>query len=269
MSLFDSVEHHYARYRPRLPDQVVQLLAQELAGAQAPRLLDLGAGTGQVALSMLPALPPAAHLDLVDQDEGMLRTALDALRPHLGERTATVHTVPAEKFTPAQPGYQTDLVTCCRAFHWMNRPAVLAMADRVATPHAVVAIMGDGSLWTHKAEWTVALKALIQTHLGEDRRAGTTGTYREPGRRYEDDLADSPFSDITEHLIPFTRAWTPRNVLGYLRSTSFARPDLFTDHTGFEEQAEDLLLRHAKQDGVLREDGVFIVLLARRPGVSR
>ncbi|MFI5672020.1 class I SAM-dependent methyltransferase [Streptomyces sp. NPDC051704] len=268
MSLFDSVDHYYARYRPRLPDQVVRLLARELAGAEAPRLLDLGAGTGQVALSMLPVLPPTARMDLVDQDEGMLRTALDELRPRLGGRTATVHAVPAEKFAPAQPDYRADLVTCCRAFHWMDRPAVLAMADRAAAPHAAVVIMGDGSLWTHQAEWTVALRALIQSHLGEDRRAGATGTYREPGRRHEDDLTDSAFSDVAEHRIPFARAWTPRSVLGYLRSTSFARPDLFADHTGFEEQAEDLLLRRA-QDGVLHEDGVFTGLLARRPGVAR
>ncbi|MGW1766480.1 class I SAM-dependent methyltransferase [Streptomyces sp. NPDC002073] len=266
MSLFDSVDHHYARYRPRLPDQVVHLLAHELEGAEAPTLLDLGAGTGQVALSVLPALPPTAHLDLVDQDEGMLRTALDEPQPRLGECTATVHAVPAEEFVPALPGYQADLVTCCRAFHWMDRPAMLAMADRVAAAHAAVAIMGDGSLWTHQADWTLALKRLIQSHLGEERRAGTTGAYREPGRRYEDDLADSAFSDIAEHRIPFTRVWTPQSVMGYLRSTSFARPDLFADHPGFEEQA--LLLRHA-QGGVLHEDGVFTVLLARRPGAGQ
>ncbi|MEU4949822.1 hypothetical protein [Streptomyces lavendulae] len=150
----------------------------------------------------------------------------------------------------------------------MDRPAVLAMVDRVASPHAAVAIMGDGSLWTHQAEWTVALQGLIQSHLATDRRAGTTGTYREPGRRYEDDLSESAFSDIAEHSIHFTRTWTPRSVLGYLRSTSFARPDLFADHAGFEDQAQTLLLQHA-QDGVLHEDGVFTVLLARRPGAAR
>ncbi|MFJ9789337.1 class I SAM-dependent methyltransferase [Streptomyces globosus] len=268
MSLFDSVDYHYARYRPRLPDEVVQLLARELDEAKAPTLLDLGAGTGQVALSLLPALPPTAHLDLVDQDSGMLRTALDELRPHLGKRTATAHTVPAEKFVPARPGYGADLITCCRAFHWMDRPAVLAMADQMAAPQAAFAVMGDGSLWTHQAEWTTALKVLIQSHLGEDRRAGTIGTYREPGRRYEDDLANSAFSEIAEHHIPFTRSWTPRGVLGYLRSTSFARPDLFADHARFEDQAQELLLQQAR-DGVLHEDGVFTVLLARRPGAAR
>ncbi|MFE2165630.1 hypothetical protein ACFXB3_11245 [Streptomyces sp. NPDC059447] len=140
MSLFDSVDHYYARYRPRLPDQVVQFPAREPTGAATPRLLDLG--------------------------------------------------------------------------------------------------------------------------------AGTTNTYREPGRRHEPDLADSPFSDIAEHRIAFTRAWKPRSVPGYLRSTSFTRPDLFTDHTGFEERAHALLLEHVR-DGALNEDGAFTVLLAHLPGVAR
>ncbi|MFE2322725.1 hypothetical protein ACFXD5_02115 [Streptomyces sp. NPDC059385] len=97
MSLFDSVDHYCARYRPRLPDRVVQLPAREPTRAATPRLLDLGAGAGQVALSMLPVLPPTTRMDLVDQDEGMLRTALGELRPRLGERTARAHAVPLEE----------------------------------------------------------------------------------------------------------------------------------------------------------------------------
>ncbi|WP_374777092.1 class I SAM-dependent methyltransferase [Streptomyces sp. NBC_01310] len=268
MALFDSVADDYDRYRPGVPDDVVQLLAGILAGVIEPTVVDLGAGTGQVALALLPALPPSARLDLVDQDKGMLSAAMEALPPHLGERTAVPHAVRAEEFAPTPPDYLADLVTCCRAFHWMDRPAVLAMADRVTTRTAAFALMGDGSLWTHQADWTAALKELIQTHLGEGRRAGTTGAYSGPGRRYEDDLADSAFRDVTEQRFPLTRTWTPAGVIGYLRSTSFARPDLFTDHARFEEQALELLEAHA-QDGLLNEESVFTVLLARRPKAAR
>ncbi|MFB7356081.1 hypothetical protein [Streptomyces gardneri] len=148
----------------------------------------------------------------------------------------------------------------------MNRSAVLRMADRVTAPEATVAIMGDGSLWTYRADWTAALKQLIQSYLGEERRAGTGGMYAGPGRRYEDDLAASPFRQVTERRFPLRRVWAPAQVLGYLRSTSFARPDLFGGrHDRFEAEALELLERHSER-GSLVEDAVFTVMLARRPG---
>lgn len=94
----------------------------------------------------------------------------------------------------------------------------LTLLARPTAPHATVAITGDGSLWTHDAEWTGALR---------------------------------------EHRFPAARAWTPETVVGYLRSTSFARPELFADrHEAFETEARQLLDVHAK-DGVLREESVF------------
>ncbi|MEU7554020.1 hypothetical protein AB0B01_17030 [Streptomyces sp. NPDC044571] len=139
------------------------------------------------------------------------------------------------------------------------------MADRVSAPHAVVAIMGDGSLWTHQADWTAALRELIQTYLGEDRRAGTCGTYTGPGRSYEDDLANSTFSKVTKHSFPIVRAWTPEDVLGYLRTTSFARPALFAArYHEFEAAALRLLQEHAR-GGVLYRDLIRFTINTQAP----
>lgn len=80
---------------------------------------------------------------------------------------------------------------------------------RPGLPDAAVHLMGDGSLWTHASERTIAVRELIRTYLGDDRRAGTRGTYTGPDRSYEDDLAASAFSDLAEHRFPVTRAWTP------------------------------------------------------------
>ncbi|MEU2251376.1 class I SAM-dependent methyltransferase [Streptomyces sp. NPDC019224] len=269
MSLFDATADDYSRHRPGLPDEVVHLLAGPLRGIHRLALLDLGTGTGQVPAALLPVLPQLARLDLVDADRDMLHQADLTLRPLLAGRAAAFHPVRAEEFTPPQERYRADLVTCARAFHWMDRPAVLAMVDRVTAPGATLAIMGDGSLWTHPAPWTVALRQLIQSSLGSERRAGTTGVYAEPGRRYEGDLAESAFSDVEEHHVPLRRVWTPETVVGYLRSTSFARPGLFGDrHPRFETEVR-ALLEHAAPESGLVEDGVFDVLLARRPGGAR
>ncbi|MER5821437.1 class I SAM-dependent methyltransferase [Streptomyces mirabilis] len=265
--LFGAAADEYARFRPGVPEQVAWLLADAMTGVPDVTLLDLGAGTGQVAAALVPALPRITHVDLVDPSRAMLREAVVILHPLMGTRTLSCHEVPADRFAPQRADYRADLITCCRAFHWMNRPAVLAMADRVAAPHATLALMGDGSLWTHEADWTGALKGLIQSYLGPGRRAGSRGTYTEPSRRYEDDLAASPFGDVSQHLFTFPRAWTPQQVIGYLRTTSFARPDLFAErHAEFETEALNLLEGHADDSRQLTEQVDFTVLLARRPG---
>ncbi|MFC8175217.1 methyltransferase [Streptomyces sp. NPDC057325] len=270
MTLFHATAGACARHRPGLPEGVVHLLAGTLHGVRRPALLDPGAGTGQVPAALPPVLPQLARPDLVDADRDMPHQADLFLRPLLTGRAAAFHSVPAEEFTAPEEGHRADLVTCARAFHWMDRPAVLAVADRVTSLCAALAIMGDGSLWTHRAPWTTALRELIQSRLGAERRTGTTGTCSGPDRRYEDDLADSPFSDLEEHRFPLRRAWAPDTVVGYLRSTGFARPALFGDrHPRFEAEARALLEQHAAKEGGLVEDTVFDVLLARRPGGAR
>ncbi|MEE1769057.1 class I SAM-dependent methyltransferase [Streptomyces sp. JV185] len=265
-ALFGPEAADYARYRPGLPDVAVRLLAATQDGEAAPVLLDLGTGTGQVARALLPVLHHLVHIDLVDVNQAMLETARAALEPVRRSCTVGVFTGAAHTFAPAAPDRAPTLITCARSFHWMSRPQVLSMADRLCAPNATVAITGDGSLWTHEADWTAALRELIQSYLGEDRRAGTAGTYAGPGRSYEDDLADSAFSEVTEHQFPLSRAWAPEDVIGYLRTTSFARPALFAGrHPEFEAAALRLLQDHA-DGGVLEENAVFTVLLARRPG---
>ncbi|KAF3470030.1 hypothetical protein [Streptomyces sp. Tu 3180] len=85
-------------------------------------------------------------------------------------------------------------------------------------------------------------------------------------RSFKNDLADSAFSDMAEHRLPVARTRTPEDLLGDLRTTSFARPALFADrHQKFEAEALQLLQTHARS-GALNEDAVFTVPRAHRPG---
>ncbi|NEA20708.1 methyltransferase domain-containing protein [Streptomyces halstedii] len=272
--MFASAAATYARYRPGLPDAAVRLLADVLRGQPSQVLLDLGTGTGQVPLALLSAGADLTHIEAVDVSRQMLHQASQALHPLLGHCTLTLAHAAADEYEPlatlpGEPDSGPDLITCCRSYHWMNGQAVLAMADRVATPGAAVAIMGDGSLWSHDADWTRALRELIQHYLGSERRAGARSSYAEPRRSYEQDLADSAFNDVTEHLFPVTRIWAPQEVLGYLRTTSFAGAGLFAErHQAFEDEALALLHAHTV-DGSLVEEATFRVLLARRVGGAR
>ncbi|MEV0577081.1 class I SAM-dependent methyltransferase [Streptomyces sp. NPDC050392] len=271
MTEFAETAPFYAAYRPGIPDAAVRLLTKTVQGRPRPVLLDLGSGTGQVPAALHAAF---AEADVVERDPGMIAEAEKALAlfPAI---TVRLHNSPAELFAPPHPGWQADLVTICRAFHWMDQPAVLNLLDRCTTPDATVAVMGDGSLWTARSPWTDALRALIQEYTGAERRAGKNKAYTAHDRPYREILAESAFPDVEEHTIAVDRTWTPQTVIGYLYSTSFAsRPLIGGDApdernrekriTEFEDRANSLLGKHAA-DGQLLEQAHFDVLLARRP----
>ncbi|MGI5488050.1 class I SAM-dependent methyltransferase [Microtetraspora malaysiensis] len=262
MSMFAGAARYYRQYRPGIPAEAVRLLRSE-AGRLAParRLLDLGTGTGQVPAALHGHL---REIDAVEPDAHMVAQADMTLRPLLAEdATLRLHNQRAESFGPPYPGWRADLVTICRAFHWMDQPTLLTALDSYVADTGVVAVMGDGSLWTARSPWTDALRELIQRHLGKQRRAGDQ-TFAHHNRPYAEVLADSTFSRVREVLIPLQRVWTPEEVIGYLYSTSFAARHLFGERIEeFEAAATDLLEEFAR-GGPLLEHVEFQVLLARR-----
>ena len=81
---------------------------------------------------------------------------------------------------------------------------------------------------------------MIQEFLGKQCRAGAT-VFNVPSTPYEQVLAASPFSRVRTFRIPVLRAWVAPRVMGYLASTSFAKPSLFGDRLPqFEQAATDI-----------------------------
>ncbi|WP_445529750.1 class I SAM-dependent methyltransferase [Streptomyces cyslabdanicus] len=258
MSQFDTTATFYAAYRPGIPKEAVELLAQRVAGKEHRALLDLGSGTGQVPLALAGKM---TEIDVVERDAGMLAEAGKALAGL--PVTARLHNTSAEEFTPPA-SYRADLVTVCRAFHWMRQDVVLSRLEEMTAPDATVAVMGDGSLWTARTEWTDALRALIQKYLGEERRAGVGKKYAAHNRPYRDIIAESAFGRVEEHTIAVEREWTTETVIGYLYSTSFAARPLFGGQVDdFERRARALLDEHTAAGGLI-EHASFQVVLGRR-----
>ena len=81
--------------------------------ATAPRVLDLGAGTGSTSRAVLDAHPDA-HLVLVDENPGMLAVARELLPPENIEQE-----VVADLSEPLPPG-PFDLVVSALAIHHLD-----------------------------------------------------------------------------------------------------------------------------------------------------
>ncbi|GGJ90501.1 hypothetical protein GCM10010123_20400 [Pilimelia anulata] len=264
MSLFTGSASYYRQFRPGIPTQVAEILdaAAPTAAGRPRRLLDVGTGTGLVAEALIHRFDDVIA---IDNDPDMLAaadTALTAAAP-AATRVSLIEST-AEDFTPPE-GWRADLVTICRAFHWLDQNTVLARLDRQVTDTGVVAIFGDHSFWTATSDWKTAVRAVISDFLGEQRRAGTGGTFQHHDRPYSDILAESPFSQVTEHTVPVRRTWSADGVLGYLYSTTFAAPALFGDRQPEFDATVRRTLAGLRDDDTFVEDNEFLIRLGTRP----
>src|SRR5258708_21674371 len=107
-----------APYAPRLFERVVALVPLRATD----RVLDLGCGTGAIALALAPRV---GHVIGVDPEPEMLARAAAA--------SATVEWIAGSSYDLAQLRDRLGrlrAVTIGRAFHWMDRAATLAELDR-------------------------------------------------------------------------------------------------------------------------------------------
>lgn len=263
MSVFASTAEFYGAYRSDVPPIVAQRLA-EAAPPAGPdgvrRLLDVGTGTGFVITAL------DAYFDDVigvDPDPDLLAVASRSLSAQIEQRRVTLVPGTAEDFT-VPPGWQAQLVTVCRAFHWFDRARFLARAGDVLAPGGVLAVFGDRSVWAANAPWKTATLDVLRELLGEERRAGA-GTYRAPTHDYADDLVEAGYRGVERQSVPVRRIRTVESVIGYLHSTSFASLTVLGNRaSAFDDQIAERLEPFVDADGLLVDENEFDILTARR-----
>ncbi|MFI6575389.1 class I SAM-dependent methyltransferase [Nocardiopsis sp. NPDC050513] len=260
MSLFTGTTEFYRKYRPGIPQEVARVLDHATPQRRPRRLLDVGTGTGLVIEALLGRFDDVIG---VDNDADMLAAAESCLRPELPKGTSlTLVEATAEDFAPP-PGWRADLVTICRAFHWLDQPKILRQLDGQVGPGGAVAIFGDNSFWAAGSPWKDAVRAVIKDFLGEERRAGR-GTFQHHNRPYSEFLEESAFNQVDEVRVPVRREWTVESILGYLYSTTFAARGLFGDRIeAFETAVKSTLAGHGDGD-TFPEENEFLIRIGRR-----
>jgi trans-aconitate methyltransferase len=260
MSVFHGTVGFYRQYRPGIPPSVADVLDRAVTTGPPRRLLDVGTGTGLVVEALLGRFD---DIIAIDNDADMLTAAESALRPQLPESTQLLlQQVTAEEFTPPE-GWLANLVTICRAFHWLDQAAVLAQLDSQVSTDGAVAIFGDNSFWVATSPWKAAVRSVIQDFLGEQRRAGAS-TFQHHNRPYSEIMRESPFNQVEELTVPVKRSWTADSILGYLYSTSFSAPHLFGERVQeFDQTVRATLLRFSDAD-TFEEDNEFLIRIGRR-----
>ncbi len=232
---FRGTAAYYARWRPGYPQAVFDLMVGRFHLDSGGRLLDLGAGTGQLALPLAPYFEQVVGLD---PEPEMLEQAAVTARQR-GVANVTWIEEGSEEVGPRLGMFR--LVTIGRAFHWMDRDDVLRRLHPLVHPGGGLAVIDDDTLVDGSSEWQGRIQATIQQWLGPTRRAGNS-VYVPPPEPHDVPIRRSAFRNVETHTPTADRGWTLDGIVGYLYSTSFCSPAVLGEkRESFERHLREAL----------------------------
>ena len=249
MGSFDGVADVYHESRHGYPDELRDHLVE--IGTLWPNasVLDLGAGTGQLARL---AAEVAASVVAMDPEPDMVRVGQRVTAEHPGIRwiTADDGDIP-NFFGPSS----LDLVLIGNAFHHMDQASLLTTLDPVVGPNGAVVVCSSSiPVWLQETEWSEALRTTLSDLLG--RRPDASGA-----PRHESDtkmLLASPFPNVSEWILERPRRRSVDSIVGELISSA----------SGAIDEPGARLLRHAidphMTDGTVQEIVTTRAVIARR-----
>jgi SAM-dependent methyltransferase len=235
--LFSGTAGYYARYRVGYPPELLDDLATACGLDGRGRLLDLGCGTGQLAIPLRDRFETVVGVDASAEMIAEARRQAEAV----GATTITWLVSSAEAITPALGRFR--LVTIGGAFHWMQHDEVMRRCRDVLEPGGALALVGGGgSVWNGSEPWEQAVVEVIQRWLGTERRAGQ-GVYTVAHAPYPEILARGGFVDVRRDEYPHRHVWEIDSIIGLLYSTSYCRRDYLGENApAFEADLRRTLL---------------------------
>jgi len=198
VSLFSGTAKWYVRYRAGYPQELTERLAAAAGLDGTGRLLDLGTGTGQLAVALAPYV---AQVVAADPEPEMLAELPAGIERRLAR---------AEDLDESWGTFR--LVTIGRAFHWMDGAVVM---NRLAQVTRQVALVGDR---LEESDAQLTLLAVAREFFGERPKM------KQPRVLYDQALAASVFSDVEQLTVEYERTRTVEDLIGFAYSTSFASP---------------------------------------------
>jgi SAM-dependent methyltransferase len=210
--LYRGVASDFARFRPPYPDALLAHLRERFHLDGTGRLLDLGCGTGRLAL---PLARWFEHVIGMDPEPEMLAEAA-AAAARLGVSNVRWVTGGVSTLGPELGRFR--LITLGQVLHLVDADETLAAAARALESGGGIAVIDEEHPDVPSNLWRKTVRAAVSPWLGADRRALLQ-------RREEPDevvVARSPFSRVEVFRLPLRRATDVDRIIGFISTTSAA-----------------------------------------------
>lgn len=218
-----AVAEYYAEFRRGYPPVVLDALQAEFGLGPADTVLDLGCGTGQLAV------PLAARVGSVigmDPEPDMLALAARAARVR-GVRNAT-WVLGGDGDLPALgallgPGRRPLAMTVIgQALHWMRHERLFAELLPLSRAGGGVAVVANGApLWQQDSDWSAALRGCLEEYFGTELTA-SCGTGAPDRVEYADALRAAGFGRVRETVVEYRDELTFEQLIGGVYSAMSA-----------------------------------------------
>jgi len=262
-NVFKGTAWFYARYRPGYPDEVIKLLVDKFKLRKNSRVLDLGCGTGQVALALAPHVAEVIALD----------PQADILKE--GKALASARKIINVKWLRGESGDikhlvakigRIDITVMARSFHWMDRAQTLHDLYEITRAEGGLAVIADtGLLYQPTTPWKEIIDETVKLWIGEERKAGTTGAYTHPAKRHQEILAASDFRNLEFAKIQTERTWSIDQIIGYLYSTSSTSQPVLGDKKERFEADLRKKLNALEPTGRFKEQVTVSIMMCQKP----
>ncbi len=207
---------HYRRFRRDVPDAVVDRLVDRLGLGPDDVALDLGAGTGQMAIPLAARLGTVWALEPEPDMLALLRERGD------GGASNVLCVLASDRdlsgLARALGDGSCALVTVANALHWMDAPTALSASHRLLRPGGAVAVVTHGvPLWLGESDWARALRRFVESWTGQE-ATSSCGSDDEALRRRKAELATAGFRGITVLSHRYEAVVDADYVIGHLYS---------------------------------------------------
>jgi SAM-dependent methyltransferase len=264
-TLFAGSAPYYALGRLPYPETLADAFRDELALDGTGRLIDVGCGTGQIALLLAPLLAEVIGLDA---DAEMIAEAKRQAARRGCRNIEWIHA--RAEHLPLNLG-RFSVATFAQSFHWMDR-------ERVAS--TVFGMLEPGGTWvhvdgtTHRGVEGVAklpfpsppreeIAKLLRRFLGPLRRAGSAALPHGTPAGEEGVMRNAGFSGPRSRLTPGGRIVnrSEDEIVASIFSTSSSAPHLFGEHRQEFEAELPRILRTVSPQATFSEQTHDVELL--------